>query len=161
MWQPNLVAVIHRRAKEMTRTFPLRTEIKKWNTIKVDQARGNLPPVAILTDSSYFLSSKDWSRELRQPWPSGGLRSPMGVPEGPRHQVTQLREQYTAMRTSTLTSSLAAWPYSNKHVIQNFLEPPSHLRIVPSYCTKQLCEGGQRAAALFCCGLGIAERRMG
>lgn len=65
------------------------------------------------------------------------------------------------MCTNSLTHSQAAQPYSNTHVIQNFLEPPSHLQIVPTYYTKQLCEGGQRAAALFCCGPGLAERGAG
>ena len=39
--------------------------------------------------------------------------------------------------------------------------PPSHLQIVPTYRTKQLREGGQRAATLFSCGLGMAERAAG
>lgn len=67
------------------------------------------------------------------------------------------------MRTNGLMHipSQAAQPYSNKHVIQNFLKAPSHLRTVPTYCTKQLSEGGQRAATLFCCGLDMAERGAG
>lgn len=66
------------------------------------------------------------------------------------------------MRNSLMhTPSQAAQPYSNKHVIQNFLKPPSHLRNVPTYCTKQLNEGGQRAAAVFCCALRKAESRPG
>lgn len=55
--------------------------------------------------------------------------------------------------------SQAAQPYSNKHVIQNFLKPPSHLQIVPTYCTKQLREGGQRAATLICFAVGWAWQK--
>lgn len=44
---------------------------------------------------------------------------------------------------------------------RTFRAPPSHLQIVPTYCTKQVSEGGQRAAALFCCGLGMAGRGAG
>ncbi len=64
------------------------------------------------------------------------------------------------MRTNSLMPipSQAAQPYSHKHVIQNFLEPPPTFKIVPTYRTKQMREGGQRAATLFCCGQGMAER---
>lgn len=61
----------------------------------------------------------------------------------------------------SLLHSQAAQPYSNKHVIQNFWRTPSHLEIAPPYCTKQLSEGGQRAAAQYGCGLATAETGAG
>lgn len=64
--------------------------------------------------------------------------------------------EHQQSHTHTLTGR-PTQPYSNKHVIQYFLKPPSHLQTVPTYFTKQLCEGGQRAATLFRRGLGMVR----
>lgn len=89
-----------------------------------------------------------------------GLRKSRLVPEEPSHQVTQAWEQYTAMHSDRLLHkhSQAARPFSNKHVIQNFFKPPLPPPNRASELYRTIVEGGQRAAAVFFCGLGMADR---
>lgn len=102
--------------------------------------------------------------------PLGRSESPCVFQKGPRHQLSGQNNAQPCAPPPV--SSLAGWPYSHKHVIQNFFFPPSaplhrphplrlplpsHLQILPSYCTKRMREGGQRAAALFCSGPGLAR----
>lgn len=160
MSQPNLVGVIQRCRKEEARTFLLSADIKKSQVhqYRLSERKSSTSgkshrPVIF----PFFKRSIQIVKPIVAHW---GLRKSRLVPEEPSHQVTQAWKQYTAMRTNSLmpAHSQAAQPYSNKHVIQNFLEPPPTSKIVPTYCTKQLREGGQRAATQFCCGLGITER---
>lgn len=83
-----------------------------------------------------------------------GLWKSRLVPEEPSHQVTQAWEQYTAMHSDRLRHkhSQAALPFSNKHVIQNFFKPPSHLQTVPANCTEQLWRVGKELHLCFTVG---------
>lgn len=103
--------------------------------------------------------------------PLGRSESPCVFQKGPRHQLSGGNNAQPCAPPPV--SSLAGGPRSHKRVIQNFFfrspphppppSPPrdsplpSHLRILPSYCTKRMREGGQRAAALFCSRLGLAR----